>query len=108
MTASLHLIALMAMLTIVTSGLVTGQQARDHSDGLGVFDDALFRELFDDSDALRAERIAQDAQNLPAPGGHAFSAAHPALFDTHPGEPAERLLIGGRPGDGRHSRSTVA
>ena len=31
MTASLHLIALMAMLTIVTSGLVTGSSAGDHA-----------------------------------------------------------------------------
>ena len=43
MTASLHLIALMAMLTIVTSGLVTGSRPAITPDGLRVLDDAFAR-----------------------------------------------------------------
>ena len=75
------------------------QQAGDDAGGLGVLDDALFGQLFDDADALRAQRVAQDAEDLPAAGRHAVGAAHAALLDAHAGQPAERRLVGGRPGD---------
>ena len=99
MTASRHLIALIAMLTIVTSGLVTGSRPAITPAGLAYFDDALFGKLLDDADALRPQRVAQDAENLPAPRRHAVGAAHAAFVDAHAGEPAERLFVGGRPRD---------
>ena len=68
--------------------------------GLRVLDDAFLGQLFDDADAPRPERVAKDAENLPAAGGHALGAAHPALLDAHAGQPAEGLLVGGRPRDG--------
>ena len=75
------------------------QQAGDDAGRLGVLDDALVGKLLDDADALRAQRVAQDAEDLPAPGRHAFGAAHAAFLDAHARQPAERLLVGGRPGD---------
>ena len=75
------------------------QQTRDHADRLRVLDDALFGELFDDADALGAERIPQDAENLPATGRHAFRAAHPAFLDAHTRQPAEGLFVGRGPRD---------
>src|SRR5690606_34442904 len=53
-----------------------GQNARDHADRLRVLDDAFLGDLFDDADALRAKRVAQNAEDLPAARGHAFGAAH--------------------------------
>ena len=99
MTASLHLIALIAMLTIVTSGLVTGSSPAITPAGLAYLTMPPVGKLFDDADALGAERVAQDAQDLPPPGGDPFCAAHAALVHTHPGEPGKGLVVGGRPCD---------
>src|SRR5207249_9484041 len=71
-----------------------------HTGRFRILDDAFFRQILDDADALRAERIAQDAQNLPTTGGYALGAAHPALVDAHTRQPAERLLVRRRPRDG--------
>jgi len=75
------------------------QQTRDHADRFRVLDDALFGELFDDADAFGAERIPQNAENLPATGRYAFRAAHPAFLDAHTRQPAEGLFVGRGPCD---------
>ena len=91
--------ALMVMLTIVTSGFVTGRRPAIRPDRLGVLHDALVGQLFDDADAPGPQRVAENPEDFPAACRHAVGAAHAAFFDAHTGESAEGLFVGGRPGN---------
>ena len=69
----------------------------DHARRLGILDDLLFRNLFDDADALLTERIPEDAEHLRA--AFRLGAAHPALGDAHLREPGRGCLVASGPRD---------
>ena len=73
-------------------------QRRNHAGWLRVLDEAPLRVLLDDAHALLTQRVAEDAEDLRAPGRFAF--AHAALVHAHVGEADGRLFVPAGPGDG--------
>jgi hypothetical protein len=71
----------------------------DHAGRFGVFDQPLVGILLDDTDALRAQRVAEDAVDLEPFGGAAVAVADAALVDAHVGQAGERRLVAERPAD---------
>ena len=75
----------MAMPTGVTYGLVTGISAAITPAGFAYLTMPRAGILFDDPDALLAERVAQDALHLGA--ARRLALAHAALVDAHVRQP---------------------
>ena len=65
---------------------------------LAVLDDTFFGDLFDDADALLAQRVAQHAADLHALAHAALGVAEAAFGDSHLDQGRERPLVRYRPG----------
>ena len=77
-----------------------GNDAGDDTSGLAVFDDPLFGDLLDDTDAFLPQCIAQHAADLHTLVHAAVVVAQSAFLDAFFDQPRECFLVGDCPGHG--------